>query len=333
MNEKLKRILPNSIVRFLIKKRNLYYLKKQYNKDRIRFKKSSYLLSNKWSPEKLRAKITLHYHSLEKGLSNENMRYRFGKRALTELFYSLDKYIELGYDISDTRFQQALNVLDVYIKVHHDNNEFVESVEQKFETYKSYYLHSYKVGFANYKLTDLPDFSHASYEVLVKKRHSIRDYGPVRIEDKLIYSSLEIAMKTPSACNRQPWKVYYMKHDKAMEILELQSGLTGNGSNLSGLLLITVDNQYYSGSHERNQSFIDGGMFATSLLYSLTAKNIATCTLHADLNMKNDKMIRDKLDIKNFEDLICFIAFGSYPEHGKYAVSPRDSYEQILIEI
>lgn len=165
-------------------------------------------------------------------------------------------------------------------------------------------------------------------------RHSIRDYGREKIEDKRVFEAIEIATKSPSACNRQPWKVYYVKSKDIIEnILDIQGGFTGHGKNIQGLLLITSDNSYYGGPHERNQNFVDGGIFVASLIYALTANQIATCPLHADLHGEQLGKIKSKLSIKKGEDLISFIAFGSFPESGKYANSPRDSYSDISIVI
>ena len=95
---------------------------------------------------------------------------------------------------------------------------------------------------------------------------------------------------------------------------------------------INVLKKAVSDGHERNQVFVDGGMFAVTLLYSLTFLQVATCPLHADFYQDKELLLKEILNIGDDEKLICFIAYGSYPKEGTFANSPRDNFEDILIE-
>src|SRR5699024_5455025 len=86
----------------------------------------------------LRGDITLHYHSIEKGLSNANMRLGFGKKAFNNLFNAMDEYLKLGYPTSDERFQQACSVLKAYVDFHKAKNFDIQPVQSKIETYMPY---------------------------------------------------------------------------------------------------------------------------------------------------------------------------------------------------
>ena len=76
--------------------------------------------------------------------------------------------------------------------------------------------------------------------------------------------------------------------------------------------------------HERNQTFIDGGLFSMSLVYSLTFNNVATCILNTNFSLKQENEIKSILNINEFEDLILFIAIGSFPNITKSPISLRD---------
>src|SRR5699024_9003022 len=108
------------------------------------------------------------------------------------------------------------------------------------------------------------------------------------------------------------------------KVLQIQGGLRGKRENLNKILVVTADKQYMAHAHERNQTYIDGGLFAMSLIYSLTSKNIATCALNASFSYKQDKDMREFLSIHESEDLILFIAIGSYPENFRIPKSFRD---------
>ncbi|MGF3194962.1 hypothetical protein [Facklamia sp. P13055] len=62
-----------------------------------------------------------------------------------------------------------------------------------------------------------------------------------------------------------------------------------------------------------------------SLIYALTYKGVANCSLNANFEIEKEKYFRDLLDIDLSEDLIGFIAYESYPNKVLFAKSPRDS--------
>lgn len=78
------------------------------------------------------------------------------------------------------------------------------------------------------------------------------------------------------------------------------------------LLVITVNNSYLAGPEERNQGFIDGGMFSMSPIYALTYFGLALCALNAAFTKKSDKLIRNILNISVNENLSMFISVGHY---------------------
>lgn len=333
MKKIVKKIVPENIISQVRNYYNRNYkLKKMYNFDRKRYANSSYELSNNRSLENLRSKITFHYHSIEKGLSNANFRLGFGKKAFDQLFLAMDKFLELGYPATDTRFQQAISVIEEYVILHRKNNFDAIEAENKLSEYKELLLEE-NCGIGGYsvvKREELPNFNSTSFKNLAAQRYSIRDFGNDEINDDDIFDAIKSAIKTPSVCNRQAWKVHYIKEKSLLEkALVIQGGLRGNGKNLNRLMLVTCNKEYMNGPHERNQTFIDGGMFTMSLIYALTSKQIATCALNADFSLEKEQQIRDIMKLQSSEDLIAFVALGSYPGEMKVAKSPRDSVDTI----
>lgn len=332
----IKKIIPRSLIdtrRRLINRRNL---NKLYKFDKNRYLNYAYELNDEYSYDNLRSKITFHYHSIEKGLSNKNIRLGFGSKAFEGLFYAMDKYIELGYPTDDNRFQEGISVINEYLKLHEERNFPVQWVSGKQKEYMKFDTGIYngKAGYGVIHKNELPQYESLNFKELAYNRHSIRDFGEEMIEDNKIYEAIEIATKTPSVCNRQACKVYQIKDSIILKkTFELQRGLTTNGENLQQMLLVTSNREYMNGPHERNQTYIDGGMFTMSLIYALTYRNIATCALNTNFSLKKEKKMREILDIPLSEDLIAFIAIGSYAEENSYAKSPRDSYKEIITKI
>lgn len=333
---KLKNITPQSVLKIRRKFINSKQLKKLYSFDRNRHNKYAYDLNSDYTLNNLRSKITFHYHSIEKGLSNPDLRLGFGKSAFEGLFFAMDKYVEKGFPTSDNRFQQAISVISEYINIHRINNYDTEWVTSKYNRYKKYFIEEfYEVGGSDsIKSKKIPKYKELNFKELSTYRYSIRDFGEELIDDNDIYDAIQMATKTPSVCNRQAYRVYQIKNtQKLKKAYEMQGGLTTNGNNLQQFLLVTCNREFMNGPHERNQTYIDGGMYLMSLIYALTYHQIATCTLNTNFTLEKEKAMRELLDVSYSEDLIAFVAIGSFAEETKYAKSPRDNWKDITVVI
>uniref|UniRef100_UPI0026EDFAD6 nitroreductase family protein n=1 Tax=Streptococcus merionis TaxID=400065 RepID=UPI0026EDFAD6 len=302
---------------------------KRYSIDRNKYISHSIHFSETNSFQNLRGRITLDYHNIEKGLTHiEDMRKGFGQSAMNDLFKALDEYVEKGYPVDDIRYVTAINVLKKYIERHKEHNFSMPDLEHKINAYPLGNIVDSGVYVINHN-----KFEHNSFRELLENRHSIREFGSEVIDYNKLQESILLATRAPSACNRQPCKVYLVSDiDLIKELLHLQGGLNGNGSNIQYLILITSNKSLYRWDHERNQNFIDGGIFSGTLLYSLEANNIASCPLHCDLSINVENDIKSLLSISEPEDLIHFIAVGSFPEQSVVPVSLRDRYSDFVIE-
>ncbi|MGH2182869.1 nitroreductase family protein, partial [Enterococcus faecalis] len=118
------------------------------------------------------------------------------------------------------------------------------------------------------------------FKYLALNRYSIRDYDSSDVDLGMLNEAIEIALKSPSVCNRQSARVYVINDKKEIkELLNIQGGF--NGYELPPcLILVTCDIQDFIDISERNQPYIDGGIFAMSLIYALEYQGFATCTLN-----------------------------------------------------
>ena len=302
-----------------------------YYYDFRRYSNSAFVLRKNQTEENLKARITMNYHSLEKGLSNSNIRFNFGQRALRELFKYLEQYIEAGYSFDDIRFKTGLSVIEQYIELHNKHNIDVSSVKERYNKLISVSSKEDYGGVKEFTKDFILSKRKSNFAELSFYRSSVRDFSNEPVDIQLINEAIQIATKTPSVCNRQPWSVYVIKkRDLKERILRIQSGLTEERQKqVDTLIAITSKNSFLATPEERNQGFVDGGMFSMSLLYALQYVGLATCALNADLSKKDDKKIRDELGIPDSENLILFIAVGHYPDKFKVPKSQRDSYKEI----
>ena len=79
---------------------------------------------------------------------------------------------------------------------------------------------------------------------------------------------MELAQRTPSACNRQGWKTHVFLGDKSVELVKWQGGARGFENEIKGAILVTANLKAFL-FYEVHQAYIDGGLYAMNLVNAL----------------------------------------------------------------
>ena len=266
------------------------------------------------------------YHGVEKGLSMAEPRPGFGRDKIAALQFRLDDYARrfegdgmppaVSALHSYRRFNAAHGIssvpLDVLLDASPDDGSGGTRTVTRDE-----------IAAATSAVT--PDFFWS--------RHSIRNFSSDPVEMDLIFQAIDMARKTPTVCNRQGPRVHVF--ERARDALDWQPGNRGFGHLASRALVVTTDLQAFSGRGERNQAFIDGGMFAMSLLYALHALKLGACPLAWSMPAPADRKMRHALSVPDSEVVIMMIAVGHLPSQFEVAQShrmPIDRFVQIHAE-
>lgn len=164
-------------------------------------------------------------------------------------------------------------------------------------------------------------------------RYSVRDFSGERVTLEAIRKAIDTARKTPSVCNRQSWRVHAFSEPSMIEaILKGQTGYRGLVvRDVAWVLVVTCDLSAMMTVGERNQGYIDGGMYAMSLLYALHAEGLGACCLNLSLDAREAQVFRRIAHIEQNEILITRIAVGSLKEEFTVACSPRKSVDETLV--
>jgi len=324
LSQLIKRILPEKLVSIIRRLTLKLYMLHAYYYDLKRYFVYS---SSKgfYSEDQLIGKIILEYHVIEKGLTMPETRLGFGREKILSLCNNCIDFIG-KYKNEDVQLKHAIGVICEY-KYYHEKNKFkldeeilsgIEMLEkinggtilhtdQKEINKEMYFSHTYDSFY---------DFSNS--------RSSVRNYSSEAISEEKIISAISLVTNTPSACNRQPWRTYiYTQKDQINLILEAQGGNRGFGHLTDKLIIITGELGLFGSLSERNQVFVDGGMYAMNLLYSLHYHQIAACILNCSHSVEKDMMLRKLCKIKESEVFIAMITCGIPPDNFKIAISKR----------
>lgn len=320
----------NEKVKSLLQKVRLRYLA---DKDIRRFSRNASFSIYDASFDQLSARIMYNVHAIEKGMSHEeNFRPGFGKKALSALNDSLVIYEGKKYKKDQYPYMQGRAIIYKYIKMHealNENLDFLKNlisaeflVEEDIQTF---------VGTKVICKSDKIGNKNKNFFELSQNRYSIREFSGEKIDKHKVLSAIKMAEKTPSVCNRQGWKIYLVCDKRKIEkLLELQRGFKGYGNLPEIVLAIGVSNATFLSPVERNEAFIDGGLFSMSVLYGLEYEGVAAVPLNAMMNSKDENDIRMLIELPDAVQIVMFIAIGDMKTTTVVPVSSRRSAEEFV---
>ena len=168
-------------------------------------------------------------------------------------------------------------------------------------------------------------------EKFLVSRRSVRAFSSDRqITTSELERVIALATQAPSVSNSQSWCVRaYGEAEDITRILKLQNGNIGN-SPIPVLLMVTVDIRNFTGSNERNQMWIDGGIFLQQLLLCIHATGWASCPMNFSATNSQANKLRKLADIPGYEEIICFVSVGEEDQAIPPAPSLRKPVEDVL---
>lgn len=328
----LKSIIPESFFVTLLNGIKIYNLFRDFLYDLFRYKKYSVTQYLK-NQTQMEGKIIAHYHVIEKGLSYENIRLGFGQSIVVNLIKLLKEYSEKKYDLSNKQYNIAVSVIAKYIELHDDNNYDISQIKEKFKTIKRTNL-QIEGGTLELSRENIFNECRGDFKKLVFSRHSVRDFTTENVEISLIKEAITLAQRSPSVCNRQTSRVYVVSDsEKIKKHLSYQNGNRGFGHKINKLLIVTSDLRYFEGGYERNQNFVDAGIFSMSLLYAIHYVGLGAITLNWCVEKEKDEEYRKFAKINSSENIILMIGIGHIPESITVPFSARRDVEEIITYI
>jgi len=332
MNSKIKfkHICPNKLKIIINKILILFDIINSYYYDIFRYLKYSTTLKHPKTFKQLESKIYAHSHVIEKGLSLKETRLGYGNDVINSLIGLLKKYKLHKYPEDNIVFKTAVSVINSYIKFHKKNKYSVEKLQEQIKSISNYKGSEYG-GIKTFKKKQILEYGKSNFYNMAINRFSIRNFTTEPVELEKIIEAIKIAQKSPSVCNRQSTHVCIIQEQKIKnQVLALQNGNRGFSHLIDKILIVTSDLQSFDGIKERNQAFIDSGIFTMSLLYGLHYKGVGACTLNWCYDIRTDKKLRKIIKINESENVILMIAVGNLPEVIKVTKSSRKNLNDII---
>lgn len=323
----VKKILPSFVIKWLKKRKLQIDLIMAYRYDYIRYYR--YSATKGYSDKvKLEGIIIKTYHIIEKGLTMPEPRLGFGVNRVLELCDNCVLFVT-KYGLTD-QIEHAISVLYEYKKFHSEKKYPIDNlIQEKINDIVAVSHINEDESSKQIKMTknDYFKFTNGNFPQFSNSRKSIRNYSANdEISIETINNIIKLATNSPSACNRQTARVYVYTDKKYIDqILSIQNGNRGFGHLANKLLIVTAEIGVFANPMERNQAFIDGGIFAMNLLYSIHYHQIVACMLNCSNTPTIDKELRKVCGIKDSEEFIAMISCGVALDEFSVAISPRYS--------
>lgn len=308
-------------------------LKKSFLNDYLLYK-NNYMYSHE-DTESLGYNILLIVHTTEKAMSNKKPRI-FGKDKMNKLISLLDKYEKYG-DKNDYYYLMGISCLYKYIQFFELHNW---QKTEEYENVKNYIDHQkvskdllLNVGNTVIKKSDMID-NKIDYYSFLKSRHSIRNYSEVELKEEDINKAIDMVTYTPSACNRQMCKIYYVKsNNKREKVINYANGFGNFELNNVNIFLVTYDVRSLSMAGERNQGWLNSGLIAMNFVNALHSLGIGSCLLQSSNTYKEEQELKKELGISDSERIAVIISAGYYGDSSIIANSVRKGKNQIYKKI
>ncbi len=330
----IKRVLPPSVVFRLLRMRARLRLLFDYVYDAQRFLRASALCAVPRNAAHYEALVTMNYHRIEKGLSLPQPKPFFGEVPICELLSLLREYGP-RYPAAECS-GVAMNALSQYLHWHVArglNSPFLDRLRAGLAEIRTSFATSTLPPRGGTEVIATPPvaLSPELRDRVLRERRSVRDFSVEPVAVDLVESAVALALSTPSVCNRQAWRVRCLLERETIDkALRYQNGNRGFGHTADKLLVVTCRLGAFVSSGERNQGWIDGGMFSMSLLTALHMHGLASCPLNWSVDSSADAAFRNAFAIPFDEIVIMMIAVGHHRATYSVCQSPRLPVREVI---
>ncbi len=289
--------------------------------------------SPRYDEKRMKYKLVKKSHSIEKGFCLKNVKKAFGIEKVRVILNDVKLYIEKGYDTSAEEFMICNGILRFYFeKWSETGNATIDELKNKFDkilsgnkiTIDEEYMGGTEVR--KQEVNQIEQFE--NLKTILKKRDSVRTFSEGTVDIEKLEEAVELAQTAPSACNRQPSRVYIVEREKYYLIKNWVQGVGGFQEDVDKWLVVTSDEAAFDES-ELGQYIVSGSIFAGYLALILRTMGFATCMVQRNI-LYTPKYVRKALGITNSEQAICVLAVGCMQEEYLVPKACRYRVENIM---
>jgi nitroreductase len=302
---------------------------RNYVYDADRFLRASFVAETS-EREHRRASMHILAHAIEHGMSLTDPRIGFGNvgQLLSETRLYLERH---GVDDSAAI---ALKALDAYVAFNATRGGGDADLAAELDALEGRYGYresEMQGGVEDVVLEDLRRATDVRFLDFMEARHSVRQFADKPATNAEVEYAVAAAQQSPSSCNRQTCRVYaFTAKEDIRPVVAFQTGHRGFGHELGALIIVTADLAALNTTGERNQGFVDGGMYAMTLALGFHAQAMGACMLNWSVARDADRAMRAFVGISLNEIVITMIGAGHLKARFKVPRSQRRRLSDVL---
>ncbi|HLS72358.1 MAG TPA: nitroreductase family protein [Actinomycetaceae bacterium] len=253
--------------------------------------------------DSLEARLTMDYHKIEKSLTLPEPRRPFGLTVEQRMKSLMSAAGE--QDREKAYFAYSSDALTALAAWNSEGNVDARVAPQYVSTFAGLVPETAELFFASRRSTRNFDLAHPP-------------------DPAVVLHAARLAGHSPSVCNRQA-SCLHLFHDRetVRQLLAHQRGNAGFGPTIPMLGIVTVRRGLFVGPGERNQRWVDGGLFAMTFVWALHALGVQSCMLNWSMPNRATAALRRTAGIDDGEDVIVLVAIGHRTGGSRVARSER----------
>lgn len=271
--------------------------------------------------------VLMSVHMLEKALVMGNERYLNAVKyhAITA---NISQLIESGSSPEEFNIAGSIAVIKTALKSlsgHEDEKAELESLIRKYNIPERF-----RGGIERIPLKEIFSHNDFDFHAFVSSRHSVRRFKDKIISREVIYDIIRDAEYYPSACNRQPCKVYFTENPEI--ISRIKKNFDGFVSPyVHDCLIVTCDRSLLLPAERNDQEYINSGIFLAYLVMSVHAHGLASCLFQFLQVNRRQNEIKREFGILENEIIAAFLGIGEPEDEVICACADRRPVEEVAV--
>lgn len=281
------------------------------------------------SNDRLFYHAVIQTHTIEKGLALSKPRPLFGREKIRSVLTMLKRYDASGSNFPVGMAHGALRDYQAFNREGGHTDPLLVEIDAALEGAEAPVP---LTGGVKLVAEQERWLDQAAAEAFLTSRNSCRMFAPATLDVTVVEEIVRLAQSAPSQCNRQATKAHFFQNPgKIAELLKLQGGSAGFSDAVYNLFVVTSDVMAWGGPQQRNQLYVDGGLFSMNLMLAAHGLGLASCPLNLAVTNDVERRIKQAGGIPANERVIMMIAVGVPVTEGrKAAKSPRRALSEIL---
>ena len=277
--------------------------------------------------EKVSVWCLMQVHMLEKALAVKNTKYLEAVKY-PYLLSRLEELLRLGMSPDNFTIKYSAAIIRSalsQVSGHDDDKKALED----FIAWNDVAM-DFRGGIDRIPKDEI--FAHNDFDfgAFVRARHSVRRFKDKIVSREVIHEIVKDALYCPSACNRQPFKVYFSENPETIK--RITAKFDGFVSPyVHDALIVTCDRNLLMPPEMNDQEYVNGGIFLGYLVLSIHAHGLGSCLFQFLQLSSRQESIRREFGISPSEVISAFVGIGEPEDEVLCACAQRRPVEEVAV--